>query len=304
MENKNGHIAALLTILIWATTFVSTKFLLEDLHPLEILVFRFVIGFLCLCIVYPKKLKTKGRKEEKYFLFAGLTGICFYYLLENIALTYTTSANVGILISTAPFFTALLSFLFYRKQTKITVPFFVGFLFAIIGIACISLQQHSLEINPIGDFLSVLAAFVWAIYSLLIKKISTFQYNTIQTTRRIFFYGILCMIPATFVLPFSYDISPVFLNNNVFHILFLGVGASALCFVTWNYALKILGAIKTSAYIYLVPLVTIIASSILLNESITPTTILGMVFILFGLFLSENKLTWKKVMSIVRSNNQ
>lgn len=113
MENKKtvGHLAALLTILIWGTTFISTKVLLTDFQPVEILFFRFVMGFLALLIVYPRRMKGTTVKQEFTFAAAGLCGICLYYLLENIALTYTLASNVGVIISVAPFFTAILSFL-------------------------------------------------------------------------------------------------------------------------------------------------------------------------------------------------
>lgn len=104
-----GHISAIITIIIWGTTFVSTKILLEDFQPIEILFFRFILGLLALYVVCPHLLVIKNKKEEITFLFAGLSGVCLYYLLENIALTYTLASNVGVIISIAPFFTAFLT---------------------------------------------------------------------------------------------------------------------------------------------------------------------------------------------------
>jgi drug/metabolite transporter (DMT)-like permease len=71
------------------------------------------------------------------------------------------------------------------------------------------------------------------------------------------------------------------------NLLFLGVGASALCYATWNYAVHRLGPVKTSAYIYSIPVVTIIASMLVLHEPITPIAALGMALILVGMALSE-----------------
>lgn len=77
--------------------------------------------------------------------------------------------------------------------------------------------------------------------------------------------------------------NPIYLGN----ILFLGLGASALCFVTWNMAVKILGAVKTSIYIYIVPVVTVVTSIIVLHEQITLMAFIGTVLTLIGLFLSQ-----------------
>ena len=140
MENKQtiGHLSALLTIIIWGTTFISTKILLVDFQPVEILFFRFIMGLLILMLVYPHRLKGTTPGQEMTFVAAGLCGICMYYLLENIALTYTLASNVGVIISVAPFFTAILTHLFLKEDEKLRPNFFVGFVVAMAGIFLIS----------------------------------------------------------------------------------------------------------------------------------------------------------------------
>ena len=288
-NTAKGHLAALITILIWGTTFISTKVLLEDFQPIEILFFRFLIGLVALLVVCPHRLDGTTIRQELIFATAGLCGVCLYYLLENIALTYTMASNVGVIISVAPFFTAILSHLFLKQDERLRASFFVGFIVSILGIGLISFNGASLHLNPVGDLLALLAAFLWACYSILTRKISSYGYNTILTTRRVFFYGILFMIPALFLFSFKPGISrftdPVYLLN----ILFLGLGASALCFVTWNSAVKILGAVKTSIYIYLVPVITVAASVLIIHEPFTWITGAGTVLTLAGLFISERK---------------
>ncbi len=288
-----GHLASLLTIIIWGTTFISTKILLVDFQPVEILFFRFVMGLIALMLVYPRRLKGTSRQQELTFAAAGLCGICLYYLLENIALTYTMASNVGVIISVAPFFTALLSHL-VLKEEKPKANFFVGFVVAMAGIFLISFNGSKLELNPAGDLLALLAALIWACYSVLTKKISGYGYHTILTTRRIFCYGILFMIPTLFLFDFKLELArfanPVYL----FNIIFLGLGASALCFVTWNFAVKVLGAVKTSIYIYMVPVITVVTSVVILHEQITALAAVGTVLTLAGLFLSESKLFLRK----------
>ncbi len=288
-KNKIGHICALITILIWGTTFISTKVLLVDFQPVEILFSRFVMGTLILCLIYPYRLLGTSRKQELTFAAAGFAGICLYYLLENIALTATMASNVGIIISIAPFFTAILSHVFLKEEGHFRANFFIGFLIAMIGICLISFNGTKLQLNPMGDLLALFAAFVWACYSVLTKKISSYGYNTILTTRRVFFYGILFMIPALFFFDFEFNLqrfaNPVYL----FNIVYLGLGASALCFVSWNFAVKALGAVKTSIYIYLVPVITVVTSALILHEKITVMSLAGTLFTLVGLFLSERK---------------
>ena len=288
-----GHLSALLTIIIWGTTFISTKILLADFQPVEILFFRFVIGLLALLLVCPRRLKGTSRQQELTFAAAGLCGICLYYLLENIALTCTMASNVGVIISTAPFFTAILSHLFLKEERP-HASFFVGFAAAMAGIALISWGGSKLELNPAGDLLALLAALIWACYSVLTKKISGYGYHTILTTRRVFCYGILFMLPTLFLFDFKLELARFTNLVYLFNMLFLGLGASALCFVTWSFAVKALGAVKTSVYIYMVPVITVVASAAILHEKITALSTVGTVLTLAGLLLPESKLFLRK----------
>ncbi len=222
-KKATGHLAALVTILIWGTTFISTKVLLVDFEPIEILFFRFILGFLALLIVYPHRMRGTTKRQEVVFAAAGLCGVCLYYLLENIALTYTMASNVGVIISIAPFFTAMLTHLF-TKEEKLRANFFIGFVVAMVGICLISFNGAKMQLNPIGDLLAIAAAVVWACYSVLTREISSFGYHTIQTTRRVFAYGILFMVPALFLFDCRIGAerfaSPVCLGN----LIFLGPG--------------------------------------------------------------------------------
>lgn len=292
-DRISGHLAAFITILIWGTTFISTKVLLGVLTPIEILLIRFVIGYAALWCVCPRTLKVREKKQEWYFAAAGLCGITLYYLLENIALTYTLASNVGVIISIAPFFTALFAWLFLHDRRP-GFRFFLGFFMAMAGIVLLSFGKGAdLRINPVGDLLGIGAAVIWAAYSILTKKIGGFGYNTILATRRIFFYGLIFMLPISRIMGFRVNLQELAEGRILLNLLFLGFGASALCFVTWNTAVKQLGSVKTSVYIYMVPVITAVASALIIHEKITPAAVCGIVLTLAGLFLSEHK-AWEK----------
>lgn len=284
-----GHLLAIFTIIIWGTTFISTKVLLTGLNPVEILIIRFIIAFSALCIMKPKKLKLHKKSHEVYFFLAGLFGTCLYLIFEAIALRHTLASNASIIISTVPFFTAISSAIFLKDRNPFHINFILGFLIAMSGICIISFAGSNIKINPFGDALCLLAAASWSIYSVIIKKISTFDYNIALATRRIFFYGILCLIPFTAVFGFSPKISVLLRPEILFNLLFLGICASSICFITWNTALKILGPVKTSVYIYAQPVITVIFSFLVLKEPITAITITGMALTIIGLVLSEKR---------------
>lgn len=158
---RRGHMAALLTVLIWGTTFIATKVLLRDFQPVEILFFRFLLGYVALWLAQPHVLRGTTWHQELIFIGAGLCGICLYYLLENIALTYTMASNVGVIVAVAPFFTAMLAHLFLRGEERLPANFFIGFLVAMVGVCLISFSGASFSLNPKGDILALLAALVW-----------------------------------------------------------------------------------------------------------------------------------------------
>mgnify|MGYP001771420561 FL=1 len=284
-----GHGAALLTILIWGTTFISTKVLLTSFQPVEILFLRFVLGFLALCLIYPRRLRLGERRQELWFAAAGLCGVTLYYLLENIALTYTLASNVGVLVSVSPVFTALFSHFLLRRE-KLRPAFFAGLAVALAGVVLLSYNGSAvLKLDPRGDVLALLAAAIWSAYSLITRHISSFGYPVVQTTRRIFAYGLVFMLPALLIFGFRPSLEAVLEPVNLLNLVYLGLGACALCFVTWNFAVGKLGAVKTSTYIYLVPVVTLATSALVLGEPVTPLSAVGAALTVAGLALSEHK---------------
>ncbi|MFV0351301.1 MAG: DMT family transporter [Oscillospiraceae bacterium] len=288
MEKRQvqGHFLAVFTVVVWGATFISTKVLLRSFTPVEILFIRFIIAFVALFVAHPPFMKGTTWKQELLFAGAGLSGITLYYLMENIALTYTQASNAAVIAAAAPMFTMLLMRIFYKEKLKAT--FFVGFIAAMGGILLISLNgAANLNLNPMGDLLVLIAAICWGVYSVIIKKIGSFGFNTIQVTRRTFLYGIIFMIPALFLMDFNPTVKNLVMPVNLVNFLFLGLCAGALCFVTWNLSVKYLGAVKTSIYIYLIPLITVIMGVILLDERFTWQTALGTLLTLLGLVLSD-----------------
>ncbi|MCC8165909.1 MAG: DMT family transporter [Planctomycetes bacterium] len=293
-SQRFGHVTALFTILVWGITFVSTKILLRSFSPIEILFTRFLLGFLALNIIAPARLQVQSRRDELLFIGAGLTGITMYFLLENIALTMTTAANVGVIVSVTPFFTAFMSH-WFLGTARPGLMFYIGFLFAVSGVALLSIGTGgTLAWNPLGDILAVSAALVWSLYSVIIKKITALGYASIAVTRQSFMYGLIGMVPAILLMDFRLGLERFTNPATVGHILFLGLGASAMCFVTWNMSVRLLGAVRTSMYIYLVPVVTVASAVVFLGEALTTPLIVGTVLTLLGLWLSETTVFAKK----------
>jgi drug/metabolite transporter (DMT)-like permease len=283
-----GHLSAIFTVSMWSLTCIATKTLLLDFTPTDILLIRFTIGFIALKIIWPKGMPFT-LKREPYFIVAGLLGVCMYFLIENYALTMTTACNVGIILAVAPLFTAITTRFFYPQEEKLTIKFFLGFIAAFSGIILLSVKGAAdLSFNPVGDSLAVISGLVWAFYSVLTKKTNNFGYNAFNVTRRTFLYGIIFIMPfALFNGLDNITLTNMFKPINLTYILFLGIGASALCFASWNYAVKSIGALTTIVYIYATPSLTILFAYLLLGEMLTIEGFIGCALITMGLLISQ-----------------
>lgn len=291
------HLIALFTVMVWGTTFVSTKVLLDTFTPLWILLIRFAIGTVALCALRPHILKLKERRHEWLFIFAGATGIAAYYLLENIALVFTSATAVGVIVAASPLFTGILSRMIGVSK-RLSVWFFAGFAVAMAGLILVSWANLASEATNesaaslIGDTLALLAGLIWAIYSLLVNRISELGYETIAATKRTFLWGLVFIVP--FTIPFGgspTDPLTVLEPQNSLNLLFLGFIASAACFVTWTVSVKHLGATISTTYIYLVPAITATSSILILGEPFTVAIVAGLALTIAGLFLSQRGTT-------------
>lgn len=300
-----GHAAAIFTIFVWGVTFISIKILFKDFSPVEVMFYRLALAWLALAAAWkvrpavglapPKANLPRLRRprwnrqefqDELKIIGAGLCGATLYMLFQNIALSYTLATNVSVLVSVAPLLTALVSRLFLGEKLK--AKFFIGFAMAMAGIILVAFNGSVLlKLNPLGDLLSILAALAWAFYSVLIKKISAQHTSLITVTRKVFLYGLLFLLPMLPLFHFRLGLERLADWSNLLHLLFLGVVASALCFVTWNTAVKLLGPVKTSVYIYVIPVVTVVAAAVGLKEPVTLAAAVGMGLILAGMGVEE-----------------
>lgn len=227
-------------------------------------------------------------RDELLLAAAGLTGGSLYFLTENIALEYAPASNVSLIVCTAPVWTALLLSLVYRSE-RMTRRQTAGCALAFVGVVLVVLNgRFVLHLSPRGDLLALSAALLWMLYSLVIKRLGD-RLPVAYITRKVFFYGIVTILPwfawEPFDLPAATLRHPAVWGN----LLFLGVVASLLCYVLWNAAMTRLGAVRTTNYIYLNPLVTMLTAALVIDERITPAALCGAALILSGMWLAEQE---------------
>lgn len=281
------HLLAAAIVGIWGATFVNTKVLFNSgLTPLEIFVLRFIIAYVCIWFISPRKLFSKTWRDELIMVLLGITGGSVFFLAENYAVGLTYVNNVSFIVCTAPLMTVILGIMFV-KSIKATWSLILGSVIALLGVAIVIFNGSLvLHLNPWGDLLALLASVCWAVYSLLMKRISH-QYSAVFITRKIFFYGLLTVLPAFLFDPWTATSAMLFTPKVVLNLLFLGLIASFLCFVLWTLVIAKIGAMTSSNYLYLNSISTVVISAFVLDEPMTAIAYVGSALILAGVIISN-----------------
>lgn len=280
---------AVATIVVWGTTFVSTKILINSgLSPEEICLCRFILAYICIWIFGPKRLFADNIKDEATLALLGVTGGTLYFLTENTALEFLPVADVTFLTSGTPIFMGIIMSIFFRDY-KLTPMQWVYSVIAFIGVAIVIYSgSQGMHFSLVGDLLCIGASLSWCIYSVFVRKIGD-KYPTLYMSRKIFFYGSLSMVPFFLINPFDATID-IFVKPEVWgNLIFLGVIASMVCFTTWNLSIKKLGTVITTNYMYINPVVSILSAVIILNESVSLMSVFGCLLILVSVYLIQKK---------------
>jgi drug/metabolite transporter (DMT)-like permease len=287
--NIGFHLMALFVVVVWGTTYVLTKVLIEaGLTPAEILFCRFIVAYFCIWFVSPHQLLSENWRDELLMVALGLSGGSLYFFTENTSLGITLASNVSLILCIVPLITAILVRVFFGKKV-LTKSFTAGALIALVGVFFVVFNGHFvLKLNPLGDLLALLASLLWAIYCVLLRMVSD-KYSTIFITRKVFFYGIVTLLPYFYFHPMTMTagllMRPVVWGN----LLFLSIVGLLICFLMWNKVVQRLGAVVSANYLYIQPLVTLVTAAIVIHEHITLIAILGGIFILSGVYVAQRK---------------
>ena len=303
MNNKElvAHALGIITVAIWGVTFVNTRYAVSSgLHPCELFLLRFSIAYICIWVfdlAHSRgrvSLMSKSAKDELIFVLLGISGGSLYFCTENVAVSLTHVNNVAFIVCTAPLITIILGRLF-TKSVVLSGRLIAGSALALVGVGAVIFNgQFILHLSPAGDLIALAAAVCWAVYSLLIKRVSDGRYGAVFVTRKVFAYGILTVLPMFYFEPWHIDMGMLRSPSVWGNLLFLGFVASFVCFVTWSWVIKRIGALKATNYVYLNPVTTVLASAVALDEPMTALAFAGSALILLGVFLANTAKTGKQ----------
>jgi len=301
--------AALFAIVSWSVTFTNIRALLSDFSSLEILVLRFSMAWAVLFAWDLASARRGGgarcsRRDELLFVGMGFTGIAGYQFLENCAIYYTSASNIAILVSFAPISTAVVAWLFAHDRS-LSAVFVLGSLVSVCGVALLSLAGvKTLKLNPVGDLMAMGAMLSWGFYSLFVDMANRRGVPPVVAIRKSMFWALVMLAPLAVwgttegglrALGGSFGVNLGLEYNacrfsrimNWVNLVFLGVFASAACFVLWNMACKVLGTVRVSIWLHLTPVIGVVVAMVFLGEGVSWMEVCGGALILVGVAIAN-----------------
>lgn len=290
--NKRSFILMLIVPFLWALNFVFGKVLVDILPPYTIAAGRFTVAGIIfgLWIIFRKK--RLPRKDPKFILtlvLISLASIVTYNGTLYLGLSYTTVVNGTIVNSFNPIATMILAAVILKERASWQQG--VGAVLSILGVFIIMSGGSLSSLNKfnIGDVIIFFNTFVWALFSVLGKKVM----NVLSPLESIAFTTLMGLPLLWIISGIELSFFPVYSLPwpAVFLIIFLGVFASVIAFVWWYQGIKDFGASGASIFYNLIPLYALIISSVFLGESIFAFHIIGCVLIIGGIFIASQSLS-------------
>ena len=283
-KRRLAFIGLLVTVLIWGTTFVATKVALGDTPPFTLTLLRFVFASLVLVpLAWSEQRRAPSALSWPPLVLAGLFGGCLYFALQNLGLVYTTASKSSLILAVIPALIALLSVLFLGE--RVGPARVLGVAGSVAGVAIIVIADPQATWaggHLLGDLLTASTALAWATYTVLSKGLNG-KVTPLLLSAATAGFGALFMLPLAGYEALTRPLPAPGLGSWL-AIAYLGLIASTLPFLFWNYALLHIDASHAAVFTNLVPLVAVSSAVLLLHESLTPIQLLGGALVLGGVW--------------------
>jgi len=285
LKRISGFASIILVVIFWGISFISISIILEVVHPVILGFLRYVLAVIfVLSLALMRKMDFRITKSDFIiFFFAGLIGIFLYSSLENTALLYISSSAGAIFASLTPMSMTIGNRLVFKENIK--PKHLIYIILSMLGVAMVVFSDLSLDLSwwsILGYGLMVLSIVSWTVYSVLTKKI-TRKYDSLKVTTIQAIMALIIFMPSLLLAPLP-DFQ-AFTPNYWFHLLFLGIICSGVCYFLYIHAVDTLGLTVPNIFINFIPLVTIVTNSIIFKTSINGLQIIGGIVIILTMTL-------------------
>ncbi|PFL11210.1 hypothetical protein COJ07_30955 [Bacillus cereus] len=283
----------LVAVILWGTAIAPTKWALESIQPFTLLFIRlFFAGGICLLFSFKQLKRSVVHKQVpwKRMSLLSFTGVAGYFMFTSYGISLTSGLHVSIIDAALPLVTILFSAFFLKE--KIQLSYWIGIILGVIGVLLITIPSNNVdqEVSLIGDILILLSTFLFAFYTVLLKRPKQEQYlsNKVFTTLTLII-GAFVLLPFAMVETFYYGFPKVETWKTGLSVMYLVIGATILAYWFWNKALERVSASVSGLYLNALPLISIVASIVLLNESLTWRIVIGGGLVLFGVIWADKR---------------
>jgi drug/metabolite transporter (DMT)-like permease len=286
-----AYLAAIIAAILWGASFLLTKIVLTQLGPMSTAALRWAVAALALIII--STATTRGRKALRRalrddvwsFVGLGLVGVSLLYALQNLALVYTTSVDVGLIMNGVPVLAAVLGVWLLGEQLPRRAV--AGVVVALVGVTFITLGGLSeaattARARVLGDFLAVMATLFAGLYIVGGKR-AVRSYDPITVTVLASVFGALMLMPVA-----AWEGLTLRLSVGAWvALLGLALGSGAAANWLWWYAASCLPVSRAGAFLYFTPVVSTLFGVALLGEPLTAAAVVGAALVLGGVMLVQ-----------------
>jgi len=283
-------LGAIFAVVVWGVSFIATKVALRDVSPVTVVWLRFAIGFIILgaAVRMRWQFSLPARSDLGYFALLGFLGITFHQWLQSTGLQTAQATTTAWIVATTPIFIALLGWLVLKERLRWVQT--LGILLATVGVLLVVTRGNlaslaSGSFGEPGDFLILLSAPNWAVFSILSRR----GLRRFPATLMMFYvmgFGWLFTMLLLFAGPGLSEIPNLTLPGWL-GVIFLGVFCSGLAYIFWYDALQALPVAQAGAFVYLEPFVTLVVAALVLGEVVTLVSLLGGGVILLGVWMVQ-----------------
>lgn len=294
MDRKSPYLLLVIATCLWGGNFVMGKVLVAEIPPIVLALFRWTVALAITLPLFGKQIlqhRNAFLKRWKTVIFLALTGVAGFNTITYVAVQYTGSINAALMNSAAPIMIVVLSMIFLGE--KFSVQRGIGILISMTGVLWIITHGSwsaltGLNFNR-GDLWMLLAVALWAAYSIGVKKIAGQLPANALLALTIIITVIVLLPIALFELTFQKPLPPHSWTGTIGGILYIGIFASIVAFLSWNKAVTIIGPSRSANFLNLIPLFSAIFAILFTGEHLALFHFAGASLILLGVYVTTRK---------------
>jgi drug/metabolite transporter (DMT)-like permease len=286
-HHRHAIVMLTTTMVIWGSTFIVTKGVIDSVPPFTLAFLRVAIGAAALTAAAVWRRRTSEvspplQVPRTTLIAMGFVGVALYYGLFNAALLYGSASQGALVQSCTPAVTALVAALWLRE--RMTAVQWAGVAVSIVGIIVIFAGRGEGAASTLGGLLMFAATLVWGVYTSLGRRAASA--DPIQLTAGITVFGALMLLPVA-VVELSMSDLPRISTSAWLAITYLGVLPSGIAYLLYNAALKYVPASEAGVYVNLMPIVGLLSSLVVLGEPLSLQAVVGGCVVLSGVWLAS-----------------